>query len=79
MRRGHVKYCIMKKVTLNVEESKFKAFLTFIKTLDYVSVSDELDIPLEQQHEVERRLKLIEKGEMKTRSWDEAKKDIFKK
>ena len=69
----------MKQIILNIEESKFKAFLSFIKTLDYVSVSKEEAIPALQQQEINRRLQLIEKGEMKTRSWDEAKKDIFKK
>jgi len=69
----------MKQITLNIDESKFKAFLSFIKTLDYVSVSDEIDIPLEQQQEAERRLKLVEEGKMKTRSWNEAKQDIFKR
>ena len=69
----------MKQIILNIEESKFKAFLSFIKTLDYVSVSKEDSIPEWQQQEVNKRLQLIEKGEMKTRSWDEAKKDIFKK
>jgi hypothetical protein len=70
---------IMKQITLNVDESKFKAFLSFIKTLDYVSVSDETAISLEQQQEVNRRLKLIEEGKMKTRSWTEAKEDLFKR
>lgn len=69
----------MKQIILNIEESKFKAFLSFIKTLDYVSVCNEEAIPAWQQQEVNSRLQLIEKGEMKTRSWDEAKKDIFKK
>jgi len=69
----------MKQIILNIEESKFKAFLSFINTLDYVSVSKEESIPAWQQQEVNRRLHLIEKGEMKTRSWDEAKKDIYKK
>lgn len=69
----------MKQITLNIDESKFKAFLSFIKTIDYVSVSDELDIPLEQQQEAERRLKLLEEGKMKTRSWNQAKQDIFKR
>lgn len=69
----------MKQITLNIDESKFKAFLSFIKTIDYVSVSDEIDIPLEQQQEAERRLKLLEEGKMKTRSWEEAKQDIFKR
>ncbi len=69
----------MKQITLNIDETKFKAFISFIKTLDYVSVSDEIDIPIEQQQEVERRLKLVEEGKMKTRSWSEAKQDIFKR
>jgi hypothetical protein len=69
----------MKQITLNIDESKFKAFLSFIKTLDYVSVSDEIDIPLEQQQEAQRRLKLVQEGKMKTRSWNQAKQDIFKR
>ena len=68
----------MKQLILDIEESKFKTFLSFIKTLDYVSVSEEEAIPQWQQEEVNRRLQLIEEGDMKTRSWDEAKKDIFK-
>ncbi len=31
-----------------------------------------------QQDEVENRLKLIEKGEMETRNWEDAKEYIFK-
>ena len=70
----------MKQLILNIEESKFNAFLSFIKTLDYVSAcSQEEDIPQWQQDEVNSRLEFIEKGEMKTRSWNEAKKNIFKK
>lgn len=60
-------------------KKKFKAFLSFIKTIDYVSVLDEIDIPLEQQLEAKRRLNLIEEGKMKTRSWSEAKQDVFKR
>jgi predicted nucleotide-binding protein (sugar kinase/HSP70/actin superfamily) len=81
----------MKQITLNIEESKFKAFLTYIKSLDYVSVSKEItskyknlensesEIPKWQEDVVNKRLKDIDSGEMKTRSWDKAKKDIFKK
>ena len=36
-------------------------------------------IPQWQQDEVNRRVQLIEKGEIKTRSWNEAKKDVFKR
>lgn len=67
----------MKQIILNIEESKFKAFSAFIKTLDYVSVSNAEDISAQQQEEVAARLALVENGEMKTRTWDEAKKEIF--
>ena len=69
----------MKQLILNIEENKFNAFLTFIKTLEYVSISEEGSITQEQQEEVSKREQLIEKGEMKTRNWEDAKKDIFKK
>ena len=48
-----------------------------IKTLNYVSVNQENAIPQWQQDEVNRRLQLIEKGKIKIRSWNEAKKDVF--
>jgi hypothetical protein len=67
----------MKQITINVPESKFKIFLDFIRGLDYVSISNENDIPLDQQLEVNRRMEAIEKGEIKLRSWEEAEKDIF--
>jgi hypothetical protein len=69
----------MKQLILNIEENKFNAFLTFIKTLEYVSISEEENISQEQQAEVTKREQLIEKGEMKIRNWEDAKKDIFKK
>lgn len=69
----------MKQVTLNIANNKFNTFLEFIKTLDYVTVKKEDVIPQWQQEEVNKRLQLIEKGEMKTRSWSKAKVDIFKK
>ena len=68
----------MKQITLNIDETKFKEFMNLLKSLDYVSVSDEIEIPLDHQVEVNRRLSLLEDGKMKTRSWEEAKKDIFK-
>lgn len=69
----------MKQLILNIEESKYSAFLSFIKTLDYISISDAEAIPQWQQDEVNKRLQSIEKGEMKSRDWEEARKDIFKK
>lgn len=67
------------KITLDIQDSRFDTFLSFIQTLDYVSIKKEDVIPQWQQDEVNRRLELIDKGEMKTRSWNEAKNDIFKK
>jgi len=67
------------KITLDIQDNKFDTFLRFIKTLDYVSINKEDAIPQWQQDEVNKRLKLINSGEMKTRSWEEAKKDVFKK
>lgn len=69
----------MKQIILNIEDSKFKAFLSFIKTLDYVSVAKEEVVPVWQQEEVEKRLQLVENGEMQSRSWDEAQKEVFKR
>lgn len=68
----------MKQLILQIEESKFKTFLTFLKTLDYVSVSELQDIPQWQQEEVKKRIEQIETGEMKLRPWNDAEKDIFK-
>ena len=67
------------KITLDIQDARFDAFLNFIKTLDYVSINDEHTIPQWQEDEVSRRSQLIDKGEMKTRSWNEAAKDIFEK
>lgn len=69
----------MKKLTLNIEESKFKAFLSFIKTLDYVIIQDEDVVSDLQKEEVLRRMELFETGKMKTRTWEEAKTDLLKK
>lgn len=69
----------MKQITLNIPENKLAIFLDFIRGLDYVSISNENDIPMDQQLEVNLRIDGIEKGEISLRSWEEAEKDIFKK
>jgi len=69
----------MKQLVLNVEESKFKSFLSYLRTLDYVSISDDQKVPQWQQDEVAHRLARIDKGDMQTRDWEEARKDIFRK
>lgn len=70
---------VMKQITLNIPENKLKIFLDFIRGLDYVSISNENDIPMDQQLEVNRRIDGIEMGEISHRTWEEAEKDIFKK
>lgn len=67
------------KVTLDIQDNRFDTFLNFIQTLDYVSINKEETIPQWQQDEVNKRLELINSGQMKTRSWNEAKKDVFSK
>ena len=49
-----------------------------IKTWNHLFINQEHVIPQWQQDEVNRHLQLIEKGEIKTRSWNEAKKHVFK-
>jgi hypothetical protein len=70
---------MMRQLTLDIEDSKYRAFLDFIKTLYYVSIKHETIIPQWQQEEVERRLSLVESGKMKIRDWEDVKKHVFKK
>lgn len=67
----------MKKITLNIEEDNFKAFLEFIKTLNYVSIEENISTYEAQEEETSRRIQLVEEGKMKVRNWEEAKKDLF--
>ena len=65
-----------KTITLQIEDQKFDTFRSFIETLDYVSVIDD-DLPKWQKEEIDKRLKLLDSGKLSSRSWKEAKKDIF--
>ncbi|MBU2914371.1 addiction module protein [Reichenbachiella agariperforans] len=67
------------KITLDIQDNRFDTFMDLIQTLDYVSINEEKSVPEWQQQEVSKRLELVNSGEMKTRSWDSAKKDLFKK
>jgi len=53
----------MKQLLINIEESKYNAFLTFIKTLDFINLVDEADIevPKWQIDEVNSRIEELEK------------------
>lgn len=58
----------MKQLTLNIAESKFKAFLEFIKTLDYVKVEDIEEKALEELQNSLTQVKLIQKGRLPKQS-----------
>jgi len=51
----------MKKLTLQINDENFEAFRSFIETLDYVSITEEIEIPEWQQKEVNQRLDLIKR------------------
>ncbi len=67
--------------TIYIDESNkyAKAFLSYLKSLDFVRIEEkeEVVIPQSQINETRRRISLINSGEITTRSWDEAKKEIF--
>lgn len=70
----------MRQITLHIEESKFKAFLSFIKTLNYVKIKDSEEAVDEgQMEEVEHRLKLLEKYPEKAIDFDETIEKIERK
>lgn len=61
----------MKQVTLNIADSKFKAFLEFIKTLDYVKVEDVEDVEGKALDELQSSLnqvKLMREGKLPKQS-----------
>ena len=61
-------YFPMKQITLNIAESKFKAFLEFIKTLDYVKVEDIEEIALEELQSSLKQVKLMQEGKLPKQS-----------
>lgn len=53
----------MKQITLNIADSKFAAFVEFIKTLDYVKVQED-DNDLNALQESLHQVKLIKEGKL---------------
>ncbi len=68
----------MKKLTIHIEDDSYDNFLNVIKELGYVTIAENEEIPQWQQEEVEKRLTLIKEGKIQTRSWKEAREEIFK-
>ena len=58
----------MKQLTLNIDDSKFKAFLEFIKTLDYVKVEEVGDPSLEELQNSLKQVNLMQEGKLPKQS-----------
>ena len=63
----------MKQLTLNISESKFHAFLEFIKTLDYVEVPEPDKKSLEEFQNSLNQIKMMQDGKIEKQS----AKDFF--
>ena len=61
----------MKQVTLNIADSKFKTFLEFIKTLDYVKVDESEEIGLKELQSSLKQVKLMQEGKLPKQSAQE--------
>lgn len=58
----------MKQVTLNIADNKFKTFLEFIKTLDYVKVEDMEGKALTELQNSLKQVKLMQEGKLPKQS-----------
>lgn len=54
----------MKQLTLNISDSKFNAFLEFIKTLDYVEVPEVDKKALDELQQSLNQVKLMQEGKI---------------
>jgi hypothetical protein len=66
--------------TIQIDDSnpKAKAFLEFIKTLDFVRV-DKDDIPAWQKEQLDKAIEEHKSGTTNYTDWNEAKKNLFAK
>ena len=69
----------MTQVILNIEDDKLNAFITFIKTLNYVSVAKSDDIPQWQKDEVNKSIKEIDNSTIIHEDWEVTRKRLFEK
>ena len=63
----------MKQVTLNIADNKFKTFLEFIKTLDYVRIEGSEEKALDELQNSLKQVKLMQEGKLPKQS----AKDFF--
>ena len=58
----------MRQLTLNIRDNKFKAFLEFIKTLDYVEVPEVDNKSLNELQDSLKQVKLMQEGKIEKQS-----------
>ena len=58
----------MKQVTLNISDKKFKTFMEFIKTLDYVKVEEVEETALQELQSSLNQVKLMKEGKLPKQS-----------
>lgn len=58
----------MKQLTLNIVESKFQAFLEFVKTLDYVEIPEVDKKALDELQQSLNQVKLMQEGKIEKQS-----------
>jgi len=58
----------MKQVTLNITDNKFKTFMEFIKTLDYVKVEEVEETALQELQSSLNQVKLMKEGKLPKQS-----------
>lgn len=58
----------MKQITLNIDDSKFNAFLEFIRTLDYVKIEDTEEKAVEELQNSLKQVKLMQEGKLPKQS-----------
>lgn len=58
----------MKQITLNIPDNKFKTFLEFLGTLEYVKVENEEEKAVEELQESLHDVALMQKGKLPKQS-----------
>lgn len=63
----------MKQITINIQDSKFKAFFEFIKTLEYVSISENTELSVSEQHKIIVRTRVKKSKSEELLDWNKVK------
>jgi len=66
----------MKQITLNIKESKFQAFIEFIKTLDYVEIPEAEKKSLNELQDSLNQVRMLKEGSIKKQSAEDFLNDL---